>query len=81
MKLILIFLFITFSSFGQTGNNYYLSEKDQTYFKNGANEGSNQFERIEKNVAEINKLHSKINSLETELGALKKKVEELEKRR
>ncbi len=81
MKLIFIFSFITLSVFGQSGNSYYLSEKDQPHFKNGSNDGSNQFERIEKNVAEINQLHSKIKSLESEMDGLKKRVEELEKRR
>lgn len=81
MKLILLLTFMTFSSFSQTERSYYLSDKDQPYFKNGSNEGNNQFERLEKNVAEINKLHSKIKSLESELDGLKKRVEELEKKK
>lgn len=81
MKIILfLFMTIPFSSIAQS-NNYYLSDKDQTYFKNGANDGSNQFERIEKNVSEINKLHGEIRSLKDQIDSMKKDIEELKKRR
>ena len=79
----LFFLTLTFSltSFGQSGNGLYLSDKDQPYFKNGANDGSNQFERIEKNVAEINKLHGEIKSLKDQIETMKKEIQELKNRR
>jgi predicted RNase H-like nuclease (RuvC/YqgF family) len=80
---ILLFLTVTFSlsSYGQSGNSLYLSDKDQPYFKNGANDGSNQFERIEKNVAEINKLHGEIRSLKDQIETMKKEIQELKNRR
>jgi predicted RNase H-like nuclease (RuvC/YqgF family) len=74
-------LTLSLSCYGQSGNSLYLSDKDQPYFKNGANDGSNQFERIEKNVAEINKLHGEIRSLKDQIESMKKEIQELKNRR
>lgn len=60
-------------------NNFYLSEQDQKYFKNDSMVGNNQFERIELNVKEINKLHGEIATLKAQVEALKKDVELLKK--
>jgi predicted RNase H-like nuclease (RuvC/YqgF family) len=82
MKLLFIFsLILSVSAIGQSGNGLYLSDKDQPYFKNGANDGSNQFERIEKNVSEINKLHGEIKSLKDQIESMKKEIQELKNRR
>lgn len=54
-----------------------LKKSDQKYYQNDSNEGKNQFERIDANVKEINKLHSEVASLKAELAILKAEVEKL----
>lgn len=78
-KLILLTCLVSGVAWSQSSANYYLSEKDQKYFKNDAMEGNNQFERINMNVKEINKLHSDMASLKAEVQVLKKEIEELKK--
>jgi cell division protein FtsB len=74
------FLFLAGSLLAQTNTkDYYLSPEDQKYFKNDAMEGNNQFERINMNVKELNKLHGDVAALKAEVQVLKKEIEELKK--
>ena len=56
-------------------------KEDQVYFKNDSFEGSNKWERIDKNVKEINKLHGEIATLKADIAELKKEVEMLKNKK
>jgi hypothetical protein len=59
-------------------NNYgYLKPEDQKYFKNDSLDGKNKWERIDANVAEINRLHGMIAEMKLEIQKLKADVEML----
>ena len=78
--LILASIFSSFA-FAQTPVNYgYLKKEDQKYFKNDSMEGNNQYERIDLNVKEINKLHGEIINLKSEISSLKEEIEKLKKK-
>ena len=74
-------LFLSFSSFAQTGDYGFLKDSDQKYFKNDSLEGKNKWERIDANVAEINKLHGMVAEMKLEIQKLKMEVEELKKKK
>jgi hypothetical protein len=81
MRIGLIILCLSsFSAFAQ--NNYgYLRPEDQKYFKNDSLDGKNKWERIDANVAEINRLHGTIAEMKLEIQKLKTEVEELKKKK
>lgn len=79
MKILFLVLILSSSAFAQHNMEQYLSSEDQKYFKNDVNEGNNQFERININVKEINKLHGEVASLKAEIQVLKKEIAELKK--
>lgn len=66
--------FTTVSSWAQVDYGY-LKASDQKFYKNDSMEGNNQFERIDMNVKEINKLHGEVATLKAELQKLKSEVE------
>lgn len=70
----------TFSVNAQTDYGY-LKPEDQKFFKNDSLEGKNKWERIDANVAEINRLHGMIAELKIEILRLKNDVEELKKKK
>jgi hypothetical protein len=78
--LILILLIVSGSVHSQVTNDYYLTPKEQVYFKNDSNEGNNQFERINMNVRELNKLHAELTTLKAEVLLLKKEIADLKKK-
>ena len=55
----------------------YLTDEQQKFYKNGSNEGKNQYERIDSLVVETNKLEGKIKSMEDDIATLKKEIEVL----
>lgn len=59
----------------------YLNKEDQQFFKNDIMDGSNQRERLDSNVKEINKLHGEINSMKAEILQIKKEIEELKSKK
>jgi peptidoglycan hydrolase CwlO-like protein len=59
----------------------YLSKEDQKYYKNDSFEGSNQRERLDSTVKEINKLHGEIKSMKEEINGLKKEIELLKSKK
>lgn len=59
----------------------YLKKEDQKYFANDAQDGKNQWQRIDGNVREINKLHGMIAQMKMEIAQLKTDVEELKKKK
>lgn len=61
------------------GNFGYLKAEDQKYFKNDSMEGRNQLERIDLNVAELNKLHAEIARLKAQMHEMQKSMAELKK--
>jgi predicted RNase H-like nuclease (RuvC/YqgF family) len=63
------------------GNFGYLKAEDQPHFKNDSFEGRNQLERIDRNVAEINRLHGEVASLRAQLQELKRELTELKQRK
>jgi predicted RNase H-like nuclease (RuvC/YqgF family) len=81
MRIGLIILCLSsFSALAQ--NNYgYLKPEDQKYFKNDSLDGKNKWERIDANVAEINRLHGTIAEMKLEIQKLKTEVEELKKKK
>lgn len=79
MKILFLTLVVSSSAFAQHNMEQYLKSEDQKYFKNDVNEGNNQFERININVKEINKLHGEVASLKAEIQILKKEIAELKK--
>ncbi len=58
-----------------------LKADDQKYFKNDSLDGKNKWERIDANVAEINRLHGMIAEMKGEIARLKVDVEELKKKK
>ena len=74
-------LLVSVSATAQTGDYGYLKESDQKYFKNDSLDGKNKWERIDANVAEINKLHGMIAEMKMEIQKLKMEVEELKKKK
>lgn len=78
-----IFILLCLTSFSVLAqNNYgYLKPEDQKYFKNDSLDGKNKWERIDANVAEINRLHGMIAELKMEVHRLKADVEELKKKK
>lgn len=81
MRSMFIFLcLISFSALAQ--DNYgYLKPEDQKFFKNDSLDGKNKWERIDANVAEINRLHGMVAEMKMEIGKLKADVEELKKKK
>jgi predicted RNase H-like nuclease (RuvC/YqgF family) len=70
------------NSLPRTADNFgYLKPEDQRHFKNDVFEGRNQVERIDRNVAEINKLHGEVANLKSELANLKRELAELKQKR
>lgn len=59
----------------------FLKTEDQKYFKNDSLDGKNKFERIDANVAEINRLHGVIAEMKGDINQLKADVEELKKKK
>ena len=73
---VLLIALMSFPVFAQ--NNYgYLKPEDQKYFKNDSLDGKNKWERIDANVAEINRLHGMIAEMKLEIAKLKADVEQL----
>jgi hypothetical protein len=69
---------ITSSGFAGTtgGPDYgYLKKEDQQYYKNESFEGSNQLERLDSTVKEINKVYGELNAMKGEIAQLKKDIE------
>lgn len=81
MLLLSFTLLASLSTFAQTGDYGYLKASDQKYFKNDSLDGKNKWERIDANVAEINKLHGMIAEMKMEIQKLKMEVEELKKKK
>jgi hypothetical protein len=80
MRFGLVFLALaSFPVFAQMNtNNYgYLKPEDQKYFKNDSLDGKNKWERIDANVAEINRLHGMMAEMKLEIQKLKADVEML----
>jgi predicted RNase H-like nuclease (RuvC/YqgF family) len=75
----LLTLFISLTAYSTDYG--YLKKEDQVYFKNDSFEGSNKWERIDKNVKEINKLHGEIATLKADIAELKKEVEMLKNKK
>ncbi len=71
-------LAFTLTAFAQDG---FLKPSDQKYFQNDSLDGKNKWERIDANVAEINKLHGMIAEMKMEIQKLKMEVEELKKKK
>lgn len=80
-KILPCLLIVSGMAFAQTGKDYYLSAEEQKYFKNDVMEGNNQFERINMNVKELNKLHGEVAALKAEIQVMKKEIEELKKKK
>ena len=73
-----LFLFVLCSlSLPTLADKYYLTPDEQPNFKNDSN-GRNDFERIDANVKELNRVVGEINSLKQEIKALRERVEDLE---
>lgn len=79
MSFVILFILISSTVVAQTQDNYLKSE-DQKFFKNDVNEGNNQFERININVREINKLHGEVARMKEEISKLKEEIELLKKK-
>ncbi len=80
-KILLCLLFVSGMALAETNKNLYLSSEDQKYFKNDVMEGNNQFERINMNVKELNKVHAEVAALKAEIQVMKKEIEELKKKK
>ncbi len=79
-RFFMILCLISFSAIAQ--DNYgYLKPEDQKHFKNDSLDGKNKWERIDANVAEINRLHGTIAEMKMEIAKLKADVEELKKKK
>lgn len=59
----------------------FLKPEEQKHFKNDSLDGKNKWQRIDANVAEINRLHGMIGELKMEVQKLKADVEELKKKK
>ena len=75
------FLFVISQTAFSTDEYGFLKAEDQKYFKNDSLDGKNKFERIDANVAEINRLHGMIAEMKGEINKLKADVEELKKKK
>ena len=80
MLLLVTGLFISQATLAQD-NNGFLKPEDQKYFKNDSLDGKNKWERIDANVAEINRLHGMMSDMKAEISKLKFDVEELKKKK
>jgi peptidoglycan hydrolase CwlO-like protein len=80
MKLVIVMLLISTSSYAQIKSGY-LSKEDQKYYKNDSFEGNNKRERIDSLVIEVNKLHGEIAGMKSEIQVLKKEMEELKNKK
>lgn len=79
-KVFMILCLMSFSTLAQ--DNYgFLKAEDQKYFKNDSLDGKNKWERIDANVAEINRLHGMIAEMKMDIAKLKVEVEELKKKK
>ncbi len=81
MLLLVSSLFISYSALAQNNNNGFLKPEEQKYFQNDSLDGKNKWERIDANVAEINRLHGMVAEMKAEIGRLKVDVEELKKKK
>lgn len=82
MRAVFCLMFALFSLSLQAQDNYgFLKPEDQKYFKNDSLDGKNKWERIDANVAEINRLHGMIAEMKAEIARLKLDVEELKKKK
>jgi peptidoglycan hydrolase CwlO-like protein len=81
MKTLLLCTLLCSASAFATDRYGNLTKDDQKYFQNGQNEGSNNFERIDKNVAEINKLHGEVEKLKAEMQQLKNQMADLQSKK
>lgn len=83
MKFFLLSFALILSSVAnaQSGDYGFLKAEDQKYFKNDSLEGKNKWERIDANVAEINRLHGMMAEMKIEIQKLKMEVEELKKKK
>lgn len=76
----LLIALISISAIAQ--NNYgYLKPEDQKYYKNDSLDGKNKWERIDANVAEINRLHGMVAEMKLEIQKLKADVEMLKNKK
>lgn len=77
------FIVLSLFSFSALALDQYgmLKPEDQKYFKNDSLDGKNKWERIDANVAEINRLHATIAQMKIEIQQLKTDVEELKKKK
>ncbi len=83
MKIFILSLTLSasLSASAQSGDYGTLTPQDQKYFKNDSLDGKNKWERIDANVAEINRLHGQIAEMKVEIQRLKADVEELKKKK
>ena len=78
---LIAFLFIISPTAFSTDQYGFLKPEDQKYFKNDSLDGKNKWERIDANVAEINRLHGMMAEMKGEIARLKVDVEELKKKK
>ncbi len=79
MRLLTLLLALSTSALAQDYD--YLKRDEQKYFQNDAQDGKNQWQRIDANVREINRLHGIVAELKLEIARLKTDVEELKKKK
>lgn len=77
----LVVLLFSATQLGAQPDYDYLKKEDQKYFQNDAQDGKNQWQRIDGNVREINRLHAELAQLKIEVARLKAEVEELKKKK
>lgn len=73
----LFLLFICSLPTSLLADKYYLTPDEQPNFQNDSN-GRNDFERIDANVKELNRVVGELNSLKQEVKSLKERIDELE---
>lgn len=73
-------LALSASSFSQV-NFYGLQKGDQEYYKNDSNNGTNNRERTDSLVKELNRVIGEMNTMKSEIQQLKSEVEELKRRK
>jgi hypothetical protein len=78
---LIAFLFVISQTALSQSDYGFLKPEDQKYFKNDSLDGKNKWERIDANVAEINRLHGMISEMKVEINKLKADVEELKKKK
>ncbi len=81
MRTLITFLLLSQASVVIAQDYDYLKKEEQKYFQNDAQDGKNQWQRIDANVREINRLHQIVAELKGEIARLKADVEELKKRK